>query len=458
MSTASTSALTALLSSLNNGSAGLDVNSAVASVISAESAPMTVWEDEQTTLSGETTSIQQVESEANDVTTALQSLQDVGGAFSSASATTSNPSVVSATAGIGAAAGTHSIVVNSLATTSSWYSATESSSTATLATGSFQLAANGNTTTFSTGSGTSGDTLADLATSINGANLGVTASVITDNSGSRLSIVSSTSGAAGNISISNDTGVNFTSSSSGADASFSVDGVPLTSSTNTVTNALQGVTLTLSGVSTPSSATSVTIAPDSSSIQTAVQSFVTAYNSLVTDLNGQFTFNSSTGAEGNLSSDSTVRSMQNDILSASNVTVGTGALSTLASLGVTTNNDGTLSLNTDTLDNALTSNYQGVVNFFQGDGTTPGYAATVIGTISNYTDPTSQGAFTVDLQSISNESSDLQTQIENFETYLESQQTVLTTEYNNANIALQQLPSTIKETQTLLGENNSSSN
>ena len=97
------------------------------------------------------------------------------------------------------------------------------------------------------------NTLNGLATYINNQNLGVKASVITDSSGSRLALVSQTSGAAGEITLSNDTtgtngkGMGFTDAVDGKDASLTVDGIPIDSASNTVTGVIPGVTLTLSG-------------------------------------------------------------------------------------------------------------------------------------------------------------------------------------------------------------------
>jgi flagellar hook-associated protein 2 len=78
--------------------------------------------------------------------------------------------------------------------------------------------------------------------------------------------------------------------------------------------------------------------------------------------------------------------------------------------------------------------------------------------LNSYTDP-GNGAFTVDLSSISTQSSDLTSEINDFETnYIASQQTVLTAEYSSAEIALQQLPQQMQELNSELGFNSSSSN
>ncbi len=454
MSTSSTTALSSVLSALNNGSSGIDVTSAVASIIQADRAPEVAWQAQQTALNNQATAIQQLESEAAAVTDSLQSLGDVTGAFNTVSATSSNTSVVSASAAPGTAAGNHTIEVDNLAVTGSWYSAEESSSSAALPSGSFDLTSGGNTKTFST---VGGVTLDQLAASINSAAVGVTASVVNDSNGARLALVAQNSGTAADFSITNDTALQLQQGTAGKDALIQVDGVPVTSASNTVTGAINGLTLSLQSAPQPPSPVTVSLAPDATSIQSSLSSFVSAYNTLITDLNQQFTFNGSTSSEGVLAADSSARSLQNDVLGAANLNVGSGSITNLASLGITTNQDGTLTLNTQTLGQSISTNYQGVVNFFQGTGGKPGFASTVTTTLNSYTDP-SQGAFTVDLASNSNEFQDLGSQINTFELYIASQQTVLTAEYNNANIALQQLPEQIKQIQTLLGENTSGSN
>ena len=70
------------------------------------------------------------------------------------------------------------------------------------------------------------------------------------------------------------------------------------------------------------------------------------------------------------------------------------------------------------------------------------------------TDPTN-GAFTVDLQSISSENTDLQSQINDFQTYLDAQTTLLTAEYNQADALLQQLPIEEQQIAAELGQTGS---
>ena len=76
--------------------------------------------------------------------------------------------------------------------------------------------------------------------------------------------------------------------------------------------------------------------------------------------------------------------------------------------------------------------------------------------LDSYTDST-DGAFTVDLSSIANENSELTDETDTLETYLSSQQTLLTTQYNEIDVAIQGLPQQIKQIDALLNPSSSSS-
>jgi flagellar hook-associated protein 2 len=102
------------------------------------------------------------------------------------------------------------------------------------------------------------------------------------------------------------------------------------------------------------------------------------------------------------------------------------------------NKDGTLTLDSSTLNSALQNNYSAVQSFLQGTSSN-GFVSFLNNQLNTLTDAGS-GAFTLDLQSISTENNDLQTQINNFQTYINDQQTLLTTEYNQADITLQEIP------------------
>lgn len=448
-----TSTLTSVLSALG-GSTGIDVTSAVDTILYADRAPERSWQAQQTTLSNQTTALNQLQTQSSTLSDDLSILQDPVGVLSSAVATSTNSSLLTASAVPGTSSSGHLITITNLAVTGSWYSAAQTSSSATLTDGtSFQITVgSGSATTITLASGN--DTLDELAASINSQSLGVTANIVTDSSGARLSLVADNSGAAADFTVTNDSSVTFKRANTGRDASIEVDGVPITSASNTVTGAISGVTLNLQGASAGTEI-GLQIGPDTNSISSAINSFVSDYNTLISDVNSQFTYNKSTNVAGTLQQDSAVQGLQSQLLEASNYLASSGTYTTLTSLGITTNSDGTLSVNSTTLDNAITTNSTAVSSFFQGTANN-GFAGSLSNTLNTYTDPT-EGAFTVDLQSISSENQDLTDQANTLELYLTSQQKILTAQYNAADIAIQQLPQQIKQIQALLNPNSDSS-
>jgi flagellar hook-associated protein 2 len=463
----SSSTLTSVLSALG-GSTGIDVTAEVNSILYADRAPERSWQAQQATLASQSSALNQLDTEASTLSDSLNALGQISGVLTAVTATSSNSNIVTATAADGTTASNHTISVQSLATAGSYYSAAESSGSAALPSGSSFSITVGSTTTqinVGTDSGDAGDTLSQIAASINSQSLGVTANVITDSSGARLALTSTSTGAANDLSITSGSGLGFTRSGTGTDASLTVDGVSITSPSNTVTGAISGVSLSLTGVSPIASTdangnptyttTQLQLAPDTNSITSAVTSFVNAYNTLISDVNTQVGYNTTTSTAGVLQSDSAATGLQSALLAATNYGSGSGVYQTLDSLGITTNSDGTLSLDTTTLSNAIQTNSAAVTNFFQGSALN-GFADSLTSALNVYTDP-SEGAFTVDLQSISAENSDLTDQTNQLETYLTAQQTILTTKYNNADIAIQQLPQEIKQIQALLNPNSSSS-
>ena len=427
--------ISSLLSALGSSSSGINVASAVASAMQAMSLPELEWEQEQVTLQSNTAGINGIQTDVGTLQTALQAMADPAGAIASMTATSSDSSLVTATAAPGTPTGSHVVVVKNVATTSSWYSDAVATSSTALPTGSFTLqVGTGTPTTIAIGGDT--DTLDDLASSINTQNLGVTASVINDSTGSRLAIVSNSSGTANGITISAASGLTFTQASAGTDASLTVDGIPIDSASNTISGAIPGLTLNLVGAA-PAEQVNVNVAPDSDQATKAITAFVTAYNTAVGDVNTQFTVNAN-NQEGPLAGDSTVQMLQSTLLSIAGYSGGGNGVSTLADLGISMNKDGTLSVDNAQLGNAIQNNFAAVQTFMQGTSSN-GFASFLNTALGSLTDPTT-GAFSVDLQSMSSENADLQTQINNFQTYLSAQQKLLTAEYNNADIALQNIP------------------
>jgi len=443
-----------LEAALGASSEGIDVNSAVSAAVTAAEAPENTWESQETLVQNQTNALNSLQTGVSSLDNDMQSFNNLIGPLTSMSVTSSNSGIVTASAVSGTAAGNHVVEVNNLASTASWASSTVASAATDLAGGSFTITgADGTVTTISTGTGSS--SLNDVANTINADNLGLTASVITDANGARLSIVSNTSGSAANFSVSSGGGVTFSKTVAGNNASFSVDGLTLSSASNTVTGALPGITLNLLSGS-PGTQVSLNVAPNTSQAATAINQFVTDYNSVITALNNQFADSGS--GQGVLATDATVRNLQSELLGALSYTFtpasGTTTMPNLSSMGITVNNDGTLSVDNSTLNNALQNNYSDVQSFFQGTAFN-GFASSLDQQLTGFLSP-ADGAFTVDLQSLSSQYSTLQQDITNFQSnVIAPLQTQLQNEYSQAEILLQQLPNEMKQINQELGFNNS---
>jgi len=442
-----------------SSSSGIDVTSAVNAAVSAAEAPETAWESQQSTLQSQSSALTTIQTDVTSLDNDMQSLNSLIGPLSASAVTSSNSSIVTASAASGSATGTNLIVVNSLATTASYSSSVVASATTDLPTESITITpAGGSATTITTGSGV--DTLTDLKNAVNNADLGVTASIITDASGSRLAITSNSSGSAGSFTVSSSGGsFGFTQAQAGSNASLTVNGISISSASNTVTGVISGVTLNLQSAS-PGTKVTLTVSHDTSSASTAINQFVTDYNTLIKAVNTQFTYTSGSG-QGVLAEDPTVRSLQSDLLGSLDYTStnGSGSSATttsLASMGITVNSDGTLSVDSATLNSALENNYSQVQNFFQGSALN-GFANSMDQQLTSFISP-ADGAFTVDLQSISSQYTTLQDDINNFQTNIITPlKARLTTEYSDAEEALQELPGKIKDIDAELGMNSSSS-
>lgn len=183
---------------------GFDVTATVASIVSNLQNVETPWKTQLSKLEAQDTTISSLGTLLSTLSTDLSTLTDSSGILAEKTGSSSNTDVLSLTsASNSAVAGTHTVLVNSLAQTSSGYLAEVSSATATISGSIVLQVGSGSLQTISIDS--SDNTLSGLASTINSSGIGVTASVLSDSSGARLSLVSGTSGANGNITVSSNT-------------------------------------------------------------------------------------------------------------------------------------------------------------------------------------------------------------------------------------------------------------
>jgi len=426
--------------------AGFDVTSTVSQILAIQQGVETPWKTQLTSLEAQNTAFSTIGTDLATLATDLQALTDADGVFAEKEGSSSNTDLLALTsASPTAAAGSHTVVVNNLAVTSSSYSSEVTNASDTLTGGITIQVGSGNPATVNIPTG--GETLAELAASINQAGVGVSASVVSDENGSRLSLVSSTGGAAGTLTVTSNledgsTPVTIAGGVAGLDASLTVDGVPITSASNTVTTAIPGVTFQLLG---QSGTAQVEITNDTTDISSAMSAFVTAYNTVVGDLKTQEGDDSSGNPEP-LFGDPTISLLQTQLSQALLGGAASGSISSITQLGVTVNQDGTLTYSDSDMQSALNSDFSDVMGFLQNDQSFGSNMTTVLNGLSS-TNPT--GAVFLAEQQNTNEESVLNTDVSNEEALLAAQKTSLTTELNEANQVLQSIPSQLNQVNEL---------
>lgn len=329
-------------------------------------------------------------------------------------AAVSDSTVLDATANNSATVGSYLIEPHSVAGKIQLASADRRTSTTTVASSTtvinssgtnqtFEYAYAGTTRTLTVANNTTLEGLRDLINNDTG-NPGVTASILQVGTNDyRLVLAGKDTGVSNNITITANTTLNgaggtynFTdaafTASTAADAKFRVGGVDITRSTNTITDVITGVTIILKKETTGSVTLSVT--NDTTSIRQNIEAFVNAYNDAVSYVSSNSSYDTTTRIGGPLFGESTPKNILNKLrgIITSRVTGLPEDLRALSQIGISTNSDGTLTLNTSTLDTKLSSNLQGVANIFTDS--TSGIANQVYSYIDVITDPI-DGAVTI---------------------------------------------------------------
>lgn len=353
----------------------MDTKSIVSQLMAIERQPETLLQNQKSTFQSQVNVFNQLQS-------ALSSLQGVmagmntPSTFSANTAAVSDGSVLTAQATGAAVPGTHSVVVNSLATNQrqishlGYASATD---TSLFAAGTITISDGiSGDTPVSVTIGSGDTSLNGIAAAINASGANVTASVINDGSGTPYRL----------LVTGNDT-KNYTFDTSqitldgsqmfstgdptyvaGANASLTVDGLPVTSSSNTVTGVLPGVTLNL--LKGGGATTNFTVSTDTSAITAKINSFISSYNNAIGIIHQQSVYDPTTQKAGVLSGDSTMIDLQSSLqnIISSPVAGVSGQYTVLSQIGISTNTDGTLSLDTTKLSTALGTDFDGVVDLF----------------------------------------------------------------------------------------------
>jgi flagellar hook-associated protein 2 len=150
-----------------------------------------------------------------------------------------------------------------------------------------------------------------------------------------------------------DAGSNMTMVQRALDANYTIDGLALTSRTNTVTGALDGVDLSFNRVTT--AAVQINVKTDSEALKASTQKFVDAYNALNKILSDGTRYDESTKTAGPLQADRSAVTMLQQIRSIVTDTVTGGTLTRLADAGMSLQRDGSITLNATTFASAAST-------------------------------------------------------------------------------------------------------
>lgn len=370
-----------------SGFNGYDFGSIIDSIVTYESLPLNTLQTQQQGVKDKDSALVQLNGFIGNLQTQVNSLSS-SALFGGISAVSSNTSIAVPTVGSGAISGEYNLSVSFLAkgqvtSSANGYAAVDN------------VAADGGSISFTIGSETTEainitgtTTLSELKDKINAQNSGVAAAIVNTGSNYKLVISSRETGSASGFTVNNNltngagtvlafaVGQNSTTGNSqnARNAEFTVNGLPITSSSNTVTDAIPGMTVKLVGTGD----VSIDNTPNFGGVKSSVQSIVSEYNKLRDFFNKQSAPNAVTGKRGPLANDSILRQALGDIR---NVVLGSnangGKYSYLAQVGLEFTSTGELKLDETKFNAAMNANPADVQKLFQGANGAGGVFATL---------------------------------------------------------------------------------
>lgn len=401
----------------------LDVSSIVPQLVQAEIGPS--QQRLQGVIAQDTAEISAlgiVKSNLSALQNALKAIL-TGGALKQLSASSADSTVFNATASTSAVAGTYKVQVQQLAQANSIASTAYTSADDVVGNGPITITAGGSSFTVTLSDGN--NTLADLRDAINGAsdNSGVSATIVNGTDGAHLLLNATETGLTNAVSVDSGGLLTFNSVQGAADAIVSVAGFEYHSSSNTVAGAIDGVTLNLNSAK-PNTDIALTVSRNTASAVSAVQSIVDNYNAALQFLNTNTAYNSDTQQGGALLGDPAINSLVQRLRSTVSSAISTpaGGISALSQIGISSDVDGKLTLDSSQLISALQSNPSAVQNLFSSDG---GVGTQLNNFLNGYTQ--SNGVLDAETGGLQNQIDDANSQL----SALAQRGNTLTTQYTN---------------------------
>lgn len=353
----------------------IDYQSLISQLVGIRRQSITQLTTEKTGFEKSLSAFGTLSSRIDDLKTAADALRTEAG-FRVFTTNITDTNMIGASTSSTATTGSYSIIVNNTAkahkiASTGVAAATDAVASATglfsfqVGTGAVQTVAVDSTTT-----------LKSLKDSINALNGGVTASLVNDGSPGtpyRLLLSSNTTGTANAVTITqNDTTLTFpTTLQAATDASFSVDGITYTRSSNSVSDVIDGVTLDLKAED-PAKTVTLTVNRDTESIAKKLTALVDKYNAVVSYIKSNNRYDSNIKVGGPFFGDSVARSIQQDLrrIMGSAASGLPDTMNRLLHVGITSDKEGVFSVDKTKLNAALASDFTGAVNLFTDSSTT----------------------------------------------------------------------------------------
>lgn len=362
---------------------GLDTESIITKTMAVERRPIQLLQQQEAAYKARISAFGTLKGVLADLQTAVADLKDPS-IFAGFSASSSNTTVLDASASSTAVVGTYRVTVNALAQAQQVKGSAFTASSAVVGTGTLTIQVGTNTAANVTIDSTN-NTLAGIAQAINNSTADVTAGVVNDGLGNYyLTLASKKTGASNTISLTmaDSDGINtdanglsalyatpatqsMSQTQAAGNAQIAVNGIATERASNTIDDLLTGVTLTLKKAD-PGNGFDVSVSRDVGNVGSKIQSFVTKYNAALTTLKQMQVSSPETGQIGVLQGDSTPRILQSRLQSLlfARVDGVASSVNSLTSLGVTADKDGKLSFDSTAFNAAYTANRGDVVNFF----------------------------------------------------------------------------------------------
>lgn len=293
-------------------SSGLDVNGLITAVLKPRQNLIDLQSARQVALAARKSAYGQLGAALSSLRSAALALNDTA-TIGARTASTSDASIATATAGASAAPGLHTVVVSSLAAASRRRSDGLADATSGLVSdGTITLrAGSGDTITLNVSAASGNNSLTAVRDAVNAAGKGIRASVVNDGISSILVVESEKTGTANALTVTDTTNLNLGAAGgvlqSAANASLTVDGIAVTSSSNTVAGVLDGVSISLLKAS-PATTVTLTVGRDPAALKSALTDFVNAYNQAADFFGAQAA--GGAGKTPPLAGDGTVRSIE----------------------------------------------------------------------------------------------------------------------------------------------------